>query len=84
MSPLDVGIDLVLSVVLIVGANQFYFFAQRHWIRPARRFVSPLDERIPYSYGPGRPKALSVPCIHGSSRPRCWNTPDSGFMCFVV
>ena len=51
MSPLDVGIDLVLSVVLIVGAYQFYFFTQRHWIRPARRFVSALDEHIPYVPG---------------------------------
>jgi hypothetical protein len=51
MSPLDIGIDLVLSVVLIVGAYQFYFFTQRHWIRPPRRFVSPIDERIPYIPG---------------------------------
>ena len=51
MGPLDIGIDLVLSVVLIVGAYQFYFFTQRHWIRPARRFVSAIDERIPYVPG---------------------------------
>lgn len=51
MNALDVAIDLMLSVVLIVGAYQFYFFTQRHWIRPARRFVSPLDERIPYVPG---------------------------------
>lgn len=51
MSPLDIGINLVLSVVLIVGAYQFYFFTQRHWIRPSRRFVSPIDERIPYMPG---------------------------------
>ena len=51
MSPLDIGINLVLSVVLIVGAYQFYFFTQRHWIRPPRRFVSPIDERIPYMPG---------------------------------
>jgi membrane-associated phospholipid phosphatase len=51
MSPLDIGINLVLSVVLIVGAYQFYFFTQRHWIRPPRRFVSPIDERIPYIPG---------------------------------
>ena len=51
MTPEDVGIDLVLSVVLIVGAYQFYFFTQRHWIRPARSFHSPIDERIPFVPG---------------------------------
>jgi membrane-associated phospholipid phosphatase len=51
MSAFDIAMDLVLSVVLIVGAYQFYFFTQRHWIRPARRFASPLDERIPYVPG---------------------------------
>lgn len=51
MSPLDIGINLILSVVLIVGAYQFYFFTQRHWMRPPRRFVSPIDERIPYIPG---------------------------------
>jgi hypothetical protein len=30
---------------------QFYLFAQRHWIRPARRIHSPLDERLPYMPG---------------------------------
>jgi hypothetical protein len=47
----DIGINLVLTVVLIVGAYQFYFFTQRHPWRPARTFRSPLDERIPFVPG---------------------------------
>lgn len=44
----DTVVNLVLSVVLIVGAYQFYFFTQRHPWREARTFHSPLDERIPF------------------------------------
>jgi len=44
----DTVVNLVLSVVLIVGAYQFYFFTQRHPWREARSFHSPLDERIPF------------------------------------
>jgi hypothetical protein len=40
--------NLVLSVILIVGAYQFYFFTQRHRLRPPRVFHSSLDERIPF------------------------------------
>jgi membrane-associated phospholipid phosphatase len=51
MSALDVAVNLVLSVVLIVGAYQFYFFTQRHRVRPTRTFRFPLDERIPFVPG---------------------------------
>lgn len=51
MSWQDIAINLVLSVVLIVGAYQFYFLTQRHPWRPARSFHSPLDERIPFVPG---------------------------------
>jgi membrane-associated phospholipid phosphatase len=48
VTALDVAVNLVLSVILIVGAYQFYFFTQRHRIRPARTFSFALDERIPF------------------------------------
>lgn len=48
LTPLQIGVNLVLSVVLIVGAYQFYFFTQRHRWREPRVFHSPLDERIPF------------------------------------
>lgn len=44
----DVAVNLVLSVVLIVGAYQFYFFTQRHRLRPGRTFSFAVDERIPF------------------------------------
>jgi membrane-associated phospholipid phosphatase len=47
----DIGVDLILSVVLIVGAYQFYFFTQRHLLRTPRHFHFALDERIPFQPG---------------------------------
>ena len=51
MSALDIGIEVILSVVLIVGAYQFYFFTQRHLLRPPRHFHFAIDERIPFRPG---------------------------------
>jgi len=48
VTALDVEVDLVLSVVLIVGAYQFYFFTQDHRVRPTRTFRFALDEGIPF------------------------------------
>ncbi len=48
MTPADYLIHLMLSVVLIVGGYQFYFWCQRHPVFPPREFRSALDERIPY------------------------------------
>jgi hypothetical protein len=48
MKPLDYLINLILSGILIVGVYQFYFFTQRHPLKKARVFSSPLDERIPF------------------------------------
>ena len=48
MSPADYVIDLVVSVFLIVGVYQFYFWCQRNPLAPAREFRLTLDERIPY------------------------------------
>lgn len=51
MTTLDVLINLTLSVILIVGAYQFYFFTQRHAARAPRTFTFSLDERIPFMPG---------------------------------
>ena len=48
MTAVDYVVNLVLSGILIVGAYQFYFFTQRHPLRPARVLHSPLDEKIPF------------------------------------
>lgn len=44
----DYVIDLVLSVILIVGVYQFYFWCQRNPIGAPRQFRPGIDERLPY------------------------------------
>jgi membrane-associated phospholipid phosphatase len=44
----DYLIDLMLSVILIVGAYQFYFWCQRQAFRPSRRLGLTIDDRFPY------------------------------------
>lgn len=44
----DYSLDLTLSIFLIVGAYQFYFWCQRHAVAPVRELKLPLDDRIPY------------------------------------
>jgi hypothetical protein len=48
MQPSEYAINLVLSVILIVGGYQFYFFTQRHPLVRIRTFNSSLDEWIPF------------------------------------
>ena len=48
MTAVDYVVNLVLSGILIVGAYQFYFFTQRHPLRPPQVLHSPLDEKIPF------------------------------------
>jgi len=48
MNPIDYAIHLVMTVFLIFGVYQFYFWCQRHAVVACRRFSAPLDERIPY------------------------------------
>ena len=44
----DRVIQLVISVFLIVGVYQFYFWCQRNqWTRP-RELKLPIDDRIPF------------------------------------
>jgi membrane-associated phospholipid phosphatase len=44
----DYSLNLMLSVFLIVGAYQFYFWCQRHPLASPRELRLGLDERIPY------------------------------------
>ncbi|HVE40155.1 MAG TPA: phosphatase PAP2 family protein [Planctomycetota bacterium] len=48
MNAIDYAIHLVMTVFLIFGVYQFYFWCQRHPAVACRRFTAPLDERIPY------------------------------------
>lgn len=47
----DYAINLVLSVILIVGVYQFYFWCQRNPLAQPRELRLPLDDRIPYRPG---------------------------------
>ncbi|HTB84718.1 MAG TPA: phosphatase PAP2 family protein [Candidatus Sulfotelmatobacter sp.] len=44
----DYLIDLVMSVFLIVGVYQFYFWCQRNYVTQPRALKTPLDDSIPY------------------------------------
>ena len=48
MQAIDYAIHLVMTVFLIFGVYQFYFWCQRHPAVACRTFATPLDERIPY------------------------------------
>lgn len=41
-------VNLILSVVLIVGGYQFYFWCQRNTVLEPRELRLPIDERIPF------------------------------------
>jgi membrane-associated phospholipid phosphatase len=48
MSIADRIMQLVVSVFLIVGVYQFYFWCQRNSVGPARELRLPIDDLIPY------------------------------------
>lgn len=48
MNAVDYAIHLALSVFLIVGVYQFYFWCQRHPLAEPRQLNLPIDEWIPY------------------------------------
>ena len=48
MQAIDYAFNLVLSVILIVGAYQFYFWCQRNHVATPRELALAIDERIPY------------------------------------
>jgi len=48
MNPTDYAVNLILSVVLIIGVYQFYFWCQRNHLAAPRQLKLGIDERIPY------------------------------------
>ncbi len=48
METIDYGIQLTLSVFLIVGGYHFYFWCQRRQLAPVRELRLPVDDWIPY------------------------------------
>jgi membrane-associated phospholipid phosphatase len=48
MSLIDYAINVVLSVILIVGVYQFYFWCQRNHVAPPRELRLRIDDWIPY------------------------------------
>jgi membrane-associated phospholipid phosphatase len=48
MSPFDRVLQLIVSIFLIVGVYQFYFWCQRNPLAPARELPSRVDDLIPY------------------------------------
>jgi hypothetical protein len=48
MTAIDYAIHLVLSVILIIGAYQFYFWCQRNSPVAPRKLKLGIDERLPY------------------------------------
>jgi membrane-associated phospholipid phosphatase len=48
MTATDRFAQLLISVFLIVGVYQFYFWCQRNHLFPPRQLRSPLDDRIPF------------------------------------
>jgi len=51
MSVLDYLVNSLMTVVLIVGSYQFYFFLQRRHVRKPIEFSSSIDELIPFRPG---------------------------------
>jgi membrane-associated phospholipid phosphatase len=51
MEPIDFAIHLVLSVFLIVGVYQFYFWCQRHQLAGPQELRLAVDDWIPYRPG---------------------------------
>ena len=48
MARVDYAIHLLMSVFIIFGVYQFYFWCQRQRWVPVRRFWSGLDDAIPF------------------------------------
>src|SRR5260370_14467503 len=51
MNVLDYLVNSLMTVVLIVGSYQFYFFLQRQHVRKPIEFSSRIDELIPFRPG---------------------------------
>jgi hypothetical protein len=46
--PIDYGIHLLMTVFLIFGVYQFYFWCQRHPATTCRTLPAAIDERLPF------------------------------------
>ena len=51
MTVLDYLVNSLITVILIVGSYQFYFFLQRHHLRKPIELRSRIDELIPFRPG---------------------------------
>jgi membrane-associated phospholipid phosphatase len=51
VAPIDYFINLLLSLTLIIGVYQFYFWCQRNPLTAPRELTLGVDERIPYRPG---------------------------------
>ncbi|MBS0662595.1 MAG: phosphatase PAP2 family protein [Verrucomicrobia bacterium] len=51
MKPIDYVVTLVMSVILIIGIYQFYFWCQRNHVARPRELKMAVDDLIPYRPG---------------------------------
>ncbi|HNC22831.1 MAG TPA: phosphatase PAP2 family protein [Opitutaceae bacterium] len=51
MKPIDYAVTLVMSVILIIGIYQFYFWCQRNHVTQPRELKMAIDDLIPYRPG---------------------------------
>ncbi len=51
MKPIDYAVTLVMSVILIIGIYQFYFWCQRNHVTQPRELKMAVDDLIPYRPG---------------------------------
>lgn len=51
MKPIDYAVTLVMSVILIIGIYQFYFWCQRNHVARPRELKMAVDDLIPYRPG---------------------------------
>jgi len=48
MTTLDTLLMLLISIILIVGVYQFYFFPQNHPLKEPRELSTKIDDKIPF------------------------------------
>lgn len=48
MEPMNYVVHLLLSIVLIIGGYQFYFWCQRHVFFEPKELRLPIDDLIPF------------------------------------
>ena len=48
LPPKDLLVMVLMTVIIIVCIYQFYFLTQDHMLKPARRFSTEVDDKIPF------------------------------------